>query len=291
MLRIDQMALELSNHELLTRLKSVAHCERKLETRFISYLIEIERRKLYAEEGYSSLFRYLVETLGYAESCALKRIQIARKASRHPRLIEYLDGRISLTAMSKLCPFLNADNIETLLEECVKKSVAQVERVIVRHFPKADIKDRVRRSAIPLSIDRVHVSFSASTEFSEKLERLRALLSHRYPAGKLEDLLGDAVDVLLAKLEPKQIVVARCAKPKRLENRHIPRRIRDEVATRDGRKCTYVSHNGKSCGETAFMQVDHILPWAWGGAHRVDNLRILCGTHNRLMATKYFMRT
>src|SRR5690606_40689089 len=56
--------------------------ERKRKADLLAYLNEVDRRKLYAKEGYSSLFRYLTEKHRYSESSALKRIQAARLASQ-----------------------------------------------------------------------------------------------------------------------------------------------------------------------------------------------------------------
>jgi len=64
-------------------------------------------------------------------------------------------------------------------------------------------------------------------------------------------------------------------------NRQIPDAIQDQVYVRDHGKCTYVSSNGNMCGEQRFVQVDHIKPYSLGGEHTVENLRILCASHNR----------
>ena len=36
------------------------------------------------------------------------------------------------------------------------------------------------------------------------------------------------------------------------------------------------------------LQVDHIRPYALGGASSVENLRLLCPSHNLFMAEKVF---
>ncbi len=66
--------------------------------------------------------------------------------------------------------------------------------------------------------------------------------------------------------------------------RHIPRSIRDQVFVRDGGRCTFISKNGKRCGETWNLEIDHIIPYAKGGDHSPENLRLLCAQHNRLAA-------
>jgi 5-methylcytosine-specific restriction endonuclease McrA len=69
-------------------------------------------------------------------------------------------------------------------------------------------------------------------------------------------------------------------------NRHVPASIRDKVFVRDNGQCTYVGKNGKRCGSTRSLQVDHVKPFARGGSTTLPNLRLLCGKHNRLEAKR-----
>ncbi len=70
--------------------------------------------------------------------------------------------------------------------------------------------------------------------------------------------------------------------------RHIPARIRDDVFIRDGGQCTFVAPDGHRCLEQARLEVDHVVPFALGGSHSPGNLRLMCQTHNRLMAERMF---
>jgi 5-methylcytosine-specific restriction endonuclease McrA len=68
----------------------------------------------------------------------------------------------------------------------------------------------------------------------------------------------------------------------------ISRPIRREVLERDQRQCSYVSADGRRCQEKHGIQIDHIVPFALGGGNGIDNLRVLCPSHNRLMAEEWF---
>ena len=74
----------------------------------------------------------------------------------------------------------------------------------------------------------------------------------------------------------------------REHHEHVPNAVQREVAARDGLRCTYVSHGGYRCSARAFLQIHHEEPWARGGASSPDNLRLLCATHNRLLAERDF---
>ncbi len=52
-------------------------------------------------------------------------------------------------------------------------------------------------------------------------------------------------------------------------NRHIPAEVKRRVAERDQHRCV-------KCGSQRYLQFDHRQPWALGGDHSVENIRILC---------------
>ncbi len=80
------------------------------------------------------------------------------------------------------------------------------------------------------------------------------------------------------------------ASHKEQPSRYIPKQIRREVRERDGNRCAYVdATTGKRCDCERGLQYDHIVPFAQGGASNTSqNLRLLCGTHNRLAAEHAF---
>jgi 5-methylcytosine-specific restriction endonuclease McrA len=81
---------------------------------------------------------------------------------------------------------------------------------------------------------------------------------------------------------PEPRVVKKAGEKKRdpEKTRHIPQSIRDKVFVRDGGRCTFVGDDGKRCDSDWNLQIDHIIPFAKGGANSPDNLRLLCARHN-----------
>ena len=70
----------------------------------------------------------------------------------------------------------------------------------------------------------------------------------------------------------------------RRKRAHIAHDVRRQVAQRDGDCCSYIGRDGKRCAARAFLQFHHEKAWARGGADSVENLRVLCRAHNRLLA-------
>ena len=74
-------------------------------------------------------------------------------------------------------------------------------------------------------------------------------------------------------------------------SRHIPAQIRDKVFIRDKHQCTYISEDGVRCECKHNLNIEHIKPFALGGGHEPENLRVLCRPHNQLMAKLAFGET
>ena len=67
------------------------------------------------------------------------------------------------------------------------------------------------------------------------------------------------------------------AKSRVASGRSIPAAVRREVWQRDQGCCSYVDrHTGRRCGSRFFLELDHIVPVARGGAAEARNLRLLC---------------
>jgi 5-methylcytosine-specific restriction endonuclease McrA len=75
------------------------------------------------------------------------------------------------------------------------------------------------------------------------------------------------------------------------KSRYISPRTRDKVFTRDKGRCTFVGSDGKRCDATWDLEIHHDeIPYARGGDHSINNLKLLCAAHNKLEAEKIFGR-
>ena len=64
--------------------------------------------------------------------------------------------------------------------------------------------------------------------------------------------------------------------------RAIPAAVKREVWRRDRGRCRYVDRaSGRRCGSQHLLQIDHVVPYACGGAAEPNNLRLLCAAHHR----------
>ena len=64
--------------------------------------------------------------------------------------------------------------------------------------------------------------------------------------------------------------------------RAIPAAVKRSVWRRDQGRCSYVDRtSGRRCGSQHLLQIDHVVPYAQGGAAEPNNLRLLCAAHHR----------
>jgi hypothetical protein len=127
---------QLSNHELLERVKTLAEREREATASVIAHLAELDARQLYLAEGYSSLFAYCTQELSLSESAAFRRIVAARTIRRFPGILEMLEqGWVNLTTVRLLADHLTEENHQEVLDAARLKSKRQVEELIARLHP------------------------------------------------------------------------------------------------------------------------------------------------------------
>ena len=288
-----------SNHELLLEVTRLVGSYRAITAKLVACLAEIEHRRLHLQAGFSSMFEFCVKLLGFSEGEAYRRLVAARLFRRFPIVYELLEsGKVHLSALELLRDHVTDENHRGLFEAVSGMSKRGVEAVVATRFPKPDVPSRITRGRVePLSETRFRVEFTANAELREKLELCRDLMSHANPSRDLAAVVERAVDLLIEKLEGERL--ARLKHPARSVLRtsakvtkpgRIARATRREVFERDGRRCTYVSPEGRRCEARAFLELDHAEPRALGGHDVAENLRVRCRAHNQLAAEQVFGR-
>ena len=113
----------LSDIDLLAELELAVGQERRATAHVIALLMEVDARRLYAQQSCSSLFIYCVHVLHFSEHAAYLRIEAARAARRFPVILDRLaDGSLHLTAISLVAPHLTDRNHLEVLDAAKHKS-------------------------------------------------------------------------------------------------------------------------------------------------------------------------
>jgi hypothetical protein len=270
------------------------------------------------------MFDFCQRKLGMSEGAAFRRINAARLVKRFPSLLARIErGELHLSTLVLLRPHLAEQNVEELSAAVAGKSQRQVEELLARRAPKADVPSAIveirppssgsaptlfagadesavaalpaapRSRVAPLAEARYSVQLTAGAELKAKLERACDLMRHRNPSGDLAPVLETALDLLLAKLEKERLGKVKTPRPRSSPSRTSRTRavraaVRREVFERDGEQCTFLSESGERCPSRGPLELDHVEPRALGGTDDAPNLRVRCRAHNRLYAEQIF---
>ncbi len=165
----------LSDRELLVEVARAAAEERRATAHLLALLIELDARRLYLGEGFSSLFTYCTQALHLSEHASYNRIEAARAARRFPTILEYIgDGALTLTAVRLLAPHLTPDNHREVLMSARHKNKREVELLVASLHPQPDLPVVVRKLPTPAAMTTpvpVVVHAQQVPEVAEHVER------------------------------------------------------------------------------------------------------------------------
>ncbi len=137
---------QLSNSDLLARVKHLAGQERAVTAVLIAHLAELDERRLYLAEGCASLFTYCTQILHLSEHAAYGRIAAARASRTFPVILDLLsEGSMNLSTVCLLAPHLTPENHREILEMARHKTKRQVEELVARLRPQPPVPDTIRR--------------------------------------------------------------------------------------------------------------------------------------------------
>ena len=92
------------------------------------------------------MFAYCTDVLHLSEAEAYLRIAAARASREHPVLLTMLaDGRLHLTGIGKLAPYITPGNRDALLARATHRSKRQIEELIAELFPRPDVPAVMRK--------------------------------------------------------------------------------------------------------------------------------------------------
>jgi hypothetical protein len=313
----------ISDDELLRRLSELLKHSRRVEFDLVAHIGEVDERRLYAREAASSMFTYCTEVLHLSEAEAYLRIAAARASRKYPMLLAMLrDGRIHLSGVGKLAPYLTDANCDAVLARAVHKSKREIEELVAELAPKPDVPPTVRKvparadvapapelrlDAVknemppqppaprppappvvqPLAPARFKVTFTASAELRDKLERLEALMQEDLAA-----VIEASVTEKLERLEAKRFAETKTPRKSIEEtdtsasSRYMPAAVRRVVRRRDQGQCTFVDKQGRRCTERRGLEFHHDDPYGRGGDRSPSNVRLLCKQHNAYLAER-----
>jgi HNH endonuclease len=214
----------LSDSQLMSELKNSVLEERQKTALVLEYLREVERRRLYADSGYPSLWDFCIHELAYSEASASRRIGAMRLLREIPELKEdLLSGKQNLSSLSKARNFfkleekhqgekLSIEEKKEVLQELENKSSRECERTLLE-LSSVPIEISNPQRERPIDATHTELRLVLRDEVYFKLKRIQALRSHANPSMSYENLLDYMADEILKKIDPLEKVKSQKVAP------------------------------------------------------------------------------
>lgn len=236
----------LANDVLLRDGAASARNESACTALLLAHIAEIERRTLYADEGYESMCAFCVGVWGLCEYAAYRRIGAARAAREFPAIFDAVaGGRLSLTGVNLLAPVLTQENAGELIDAAAGRTKRQLRDLLAgrcagpdapalglaaspdiscnqlapalvvtngasaEHGPQAPepTASPATQSAPPAPAQRsLHAVLGQ--EAHDDLAYLKALLGHAVPSSDLTQVLGRVFKAAIRELERQKFAVS-----------------------------------------------------------------------------------
>ena len=212
--------IKISDKVLLEKTKSLASQERELLIQILHHLQEIDRRRLYLDIGYPSLWAYCTKELSYSEGSAQRRIEAMRAIRDLPILETKLEaGDLTLSNIAKAQSVLRRvtarvnknkqqtvttdknQNLTTdkkiaIFKELENKSQNEADLILATHFPESvKVHEKIR----PLNAEVSEVKLTATKELLDKINKVKKLFSHKHPNPTMTEVLELMADFVIAK--------------------------------------------------------------------------------------------
>jgi 5-methylcytosine-specific restriction endonuclease McrA len=280
----------LTDEELWNGAIKETEVERNSTLRVISFLEEIQFRKLHLKRGYSSLHEYCVSVLKYSDGGASRRIGAMKLVRELPETRKSIEnGALSLTTASQIQqviekkakknePLAKEEKIDLFLK-LEGKSKREVEKTIADICPEIIKKNEKQRY---VGENRVQVTYVIPERLHSKIEKLKKLRARENKEFLViyEELIDKDIqlhDPMARKVTPRK----KTTPPAELKTHSRYVRIGDEtrVWQKANAQCEFIDPlTGKRCEATHYLELDHIIPFALGGPTTTENLRLLCSS-------------
>ena len=269
----------LTDKVLLSDVKKIAASERQISLEILHHFKEIEKRRLFSDLGYGSMFDYAVRELGYSEPSASRRIQAARMLNEMPYIDKKIaDGSLNMTNIQMAGQLFKNEEIES--PEIKKEILARIEHATKKEcegeLMKFRTQEPVPKERIQQVTSELHsLKINICNETLDLFEEAKAVVAHNRISQDqlLNKLLKTSLPIWKSKKFKTNAKFTTLAASPSI-SRYIPATIKKQVYERDGGRCV-------KCRSTYKLEYDHIIPFSEAGKHTLGNLRLLCFSCNQ----------
>ena len=291
--------------QISAHLVQLCRNERKLTHEILTHVNLFAQCAGHTKLGYSSMHQYLTRHLGYSDDQAFRRLKAARLMKQLPEVAEkFQQGTLNLS---------QAAHAQTAFEQAQKETKAPVsletKKILINAIENTnnfetkqilatnlDLPLKTEEIVKPQAQQTVRLETTLTATQFEKLQEIKSLLSHKIPDQNTGTVLEAVFDFFLEKKKielpeekqsrptlesKKQVVTNSYAK-----TRYIPLATKQQLWTRAKGCYEHVGPHGNRCRSRFQLEVDHSVPFSRGGSNNLENLVLLCSTHNLAKATQ-----
>lgn len=324
-MKSEMLLKKLNDNLLLQRLTKLVKTERKITHLILACINEIEIRKLHLARGYSSLFDFLTQNLGYSPGSAQRRIDGARLLRQIPEIATKLElGHINLSQVSLLQRSVRIYQAETKKKITLEQKKELLEKLNHQNSKQSEI---ILAQELNLNIPQQYEktqhhkdeSVSVTIHFSktemELIEQIKHLNSNSTGSLDLKSLVLYLARKEMKKWEKKPSSVKNKEPGIKAKNFTAATAVKPDSKSPLKRKtyrqilkpnshCMFKDPNtNRQCKSKVYLNVDHIKPrWAFRAeeitsgeddvnnvtdfVNNPENLQVLCANHNKFRYRK-----
>jgi hypothetical protein len=269
-----QFVKNLPPEEVHTRALSARKLLGKAEKTLVSWLVEIQDRKLYQNFACSSIYHYASRYLKLAEHTVAEFLRSGRKLAELPLLSSaYEQGELSSTHIREITRVATPDT-ESFWYEAAKNCTTRKIEKMVAFTPKGGIPPgEGKEQALSLINNRP----AEKKNFCDRAFLQKETAGPMTPGDQANPAGHLGTDTFS---ERTRFPAKKCLSPtsRRRARKSIPPAVRKRVLDRDGHCC-----QAPGCSSELFTVIHHIDPVALGGTDDEHQLITLCWSCHDLM--------
>jgi 5-methylcytosine-specific restriction endonuclease McrA len=201
-----QKIKRVDKRKLLKGLAVLVRDDHALTADLLEHIGEVDRRQLYLELAYPSMFAFCVGRYRMSESMAAKRIRAGRAARRFPCILGMVrKGQLHLTGVHQLAGYLTEENHQQVLRRAKCRTSKEIDELIAEIAPRADGKTVIQPLSSPANdTDTKSGSAEARARVEDGLPATAAQASEPLDVGGAPHLPANSIRSVTVPLSPQR---------------------------------------------------------------------------------------
>jgi len=272
----------LSDERLYERCKYFGKLALSYRNKFTGFLPEVNRRRLFEQKGFDSIFEFAFKLSGLSEKQVRIALNLEKSFSDKPILKElFTTGKVSVNKLARITSIATVENQEFLADQVQLLSKSAVE-TLVRDvkFPNKNLKNQNGLFEPQIGAKSLpgQSSLNLSAEVIAKLSELQNKgldineLILKFLKKREEEIENEKAEIIAQTLATENSALATAKKT----SRYIPAKTKKLLNSIHGTKCA-IAH----CQKPA-QTIHHTARFALSQAHNPNYLAPLCHDHHLL---------